>query len=111
MENKNEMKIEENPFSFQKLAENLEGLEKLFGKPQPSNTVYVQGKNRISVTDTETGLNYFTPSFFSKKGNLCFMLNEQLHFKTPSGYIGKQDITGKWTKAHVTTKAKAQGGK
>ena len=107
MEAKNEIK---NPFSFQKLDENLARLEKLFGKPKPSNTIYVKGKNRILVTDAETSINYMVPSWISKNGNLCFELNGVLHFKTKAGYIGKQNLEGSWVKASgITTQAKAQG--
>ena len=49
------------------------------------------------------------PSWYSEKGNLCFELHGQIHFKTPSGYIGKQ-VNEKWVKANVSTKAKAVGG-
>jgi len=108
---KTEMKIEKNPFSFQKLEENLARLEKIYGKPKPSNMVTIQGNNRILVTDAETGINYMVPSWTSRNGNLCFELNGILHFKTKSGYIGKR-MNEKWVKATgLTTKATAQGVK
>jgi len=111
MESKNEMKIEKNPFSFQKLDENLARLEKLFGKPKPEKQiVYIKGANRILVKDEDSQINYMTPSWFSEKGNLCWNINGTIFFKTKGGYIGKR-VNEKWQKANFSTKAKALGGK
>jgi hypothetical protein len=74
------------------------------GESEMSNVISLGKKTQPRIFVEKDGVTYVTPYWISRKGNLCWKINDVVYVKRPNGFVMMLE-EGLWIPADATTEA------